>query len=237
MLESWREVKEYILNVIEHEWGSEFDVMKEAGLTRDSYYKIFSPERLDRPMRKATVYGLAKALDFPVRYRKGIPQFTVLEQNEAGEYVTLKSFARKALKYAIRVAGSIDELSQITLIPKETLTEILSESNDDSDVRIDYFYKIGAALNRELNVDYTGELTLYHPDTNKFDEDSIDILDEGLNQLLTKKENRTKHNISDIEAEVLVRIYQKISTQATIDRWTSLLYSLRGLEKAEEPSS
>jgi hypothetical protein len=232
MLKSWKEVKKYLLKEIERAGKSEFTVVKDAGLTRDSYYKIFAFDRWERPMRKATVYGFGRALGYRVRYQAGIPQFSIIGKNESGENVTSKYFAREALKSAIRLAGSIDELARLTSIEKDLFNEILSDSNDDSDVSTSVFVKIASELHAGLLIHRSGEIFIKKAG---FDVTAQDALDEGLEDLIANKQNRAIHSISDIEAELMLEIYRKLGTQATIDQWISVLYSLRGLEKVEVP--
>ena len=75
MFTKWSEVKRFLHSQIDAEQTTQFEIIRLAGLSRNSYYKIFGSDRANTPMQRKSVYGLAKALDLHVQYEDGIPQF------------------------------------------------------------------------------------------------------------------------------------------------------------------
>jgi len=71
----WRDVKNDLELFINLSAKTPFAIFGEAGLTRDAYYKSFSRDKKDSPMRKSSIIGLAEALSLTVQYRDGIPYF------------------------------------------------------------------------------------------------------------------------------------------------------------------
>jgi hypothetical protein len=78
MFTKWIDVKCYLKDRIDSSGKPPSQVMKEAGLSTDSYYKLFESGRYSSPMRGSTVHGLASVLFLDVRYENGIPQFDEL---------------------------------------------------------------------------------------------------------------------------------------------------------------
>ncbi len=253
MLESWKEVKEYLKKCIESVPGSQFDVIKRAGLSRDTYYKLFSPERANAPMRKATVNGLADALSLGVYYEDGFPQFSALNRDDSG-IVTSVAHAQEAIKKVLDTGASLEYLASFSKIPIEELEQIMSAPNYSRTVPFRYLAFIAGAIGQDARIDPsgTGKIIIEPSRRNQFsleinestlnnvkllnpfdDKGKIRTSDSGLLQLM-EYENRRKHEIIDAEALELLAIAQRRNTQTTIDHWISILYALRALDKKED---
>lgn len=244
MHKSWQEVKKHLKQLIEAEPISELAVIKKAGLSRNSYYKIFAADRKNSPMRKATVYALAKGLRHQTEYVDGFPQFSpILAQSShsAARYVN------EAIKYGTFLSGSLWQFSKKSGIDESHLLKIMDASaevqidililealenaikqldleralqeRDSSTVAIPELAKDGQTYHSETTL---GEI---FQNTDKL----ITISDTGLLQLLTD-ENISKYNISDTERTELSMISQNRNSQTTIEHWISILFALRALD-------
>jgi hypothetical protein len=247
MLKDWYEVKKYLKDRIDSEQGSQFAVIEKAGLSRDSYYKLFAPEREKSPMRKSTVMGLAKALRIEVVYEYGIPQFT--------RKVTTKSSifavnARDGLEYAIRLGGSIETIAEKSKIRLEVLQSVLEPTNYDTEVSVHLFSKIAKAIDRVLIVYDNGFIDFEEygyggPEPPEgepvmaprwWHDEELDQLDDvtdiGLIELIDQ-DNRKKYEISDSEAIELSQLSRSRQSDGTLTQWVSILFALRALDKRQ----
>ena len=87
MNKSWKDVKEKLKALIEAEQISDNEVIRKAGLSRNTYYKLFTPDREYSTMRKSTVFALAKVLHQHVKYLNEIPQFSNIDKFETDDEI------------------------------------------------------------------------------------------------------------------------------------------------------
>ncbi len=245
MHKSWQEVKKHLKQLIEAEPISELAVIKSAGLSRNSYYKIFAPDRKNSPMRKATVHALAKVLRQQIKYVDGFPQFSpilALSPHAAARYV------KDTIKHGTKLTGSLWQFSQKSGIDESHLLKIMDASPE---VPIDILV-LDALENAIAQIDLEGALKerdsstiaipelakdgqTYHSETTlgeifQNSDKLVTTSDKGLLQLTTE-ENLLKYNISDTERSELSMISQNRNSQTTIEHWVSILYALRALEQ------
>lgn len=250
MLKSWKEVKNFLKECIESEPSSQSEVIKRAGLSRDTYYKLFAPGRAEAPMRKATVHGLADALFLSVRYENGFPQFSTLNRDSKG-FVTSVAHAQEVIKHALDVGADMEYLAKFCKIPIEELEQIMSASNFSKTIPVRYIQYIALAIGKRAVLHPSGKITIepskvveISPEIDdstrrhvrlmrKFRErDEKGTSDSGLLELMDNK-NRNKHMISDAEAIELISIANRRNTQTTLEHWISILYTLRGLDSTQ----
>ncbi len=245
MLESWKEVKQFLKNLIEAQQISDHEVIRRAGLSRSTYYQLFDPARENSPMRQATVFALAKVLYQGVKYIDGIPQFSPIlarSKNITAEYV------QKAITDAIHTVGSIEKLSRLadlnifqmqtllnlspnTVIDMSTLDQVsiaiekldLDRISEGSKSSLKTNFEEGHPVGSNVSEGDTGIKVLKHDELEN-------VSDHGLLQLITE-ENLKKYNISDTERSELSMISQNRNSQTTIEHWVSILYALRALEQ------
>ncbi len=234
LIKSWKEVKKYLNDLIEAQPVSNFEVVARSGLSRDSYYKIFSPEREDSPMRSTTVYGLANALDLSVEYVDNFPQF---EQKGKGDSLRIsRKHAHEAFEKAVEIAGSIEYLSELTDIPLDTLKELaMPIAIMRGGISRILFLRMGMALGRAILLHPNGKIEFISDDIKEnilagYSAPEIQASDVGLLQLL-EEENTIEYKISESEIIELTMISQNRKSQTTIEQWISILYTLRALEQ------
>ncbi len=242
---SWIEVKNYLKECIELQPVSQFEIIKQSGLSRDAYYKIFGEGRENSPMRKATVYGLAKALSLSVKYIDKLPQFSVIKRSV--DFLPL-DLARDALQQAVAIAGGVEELSNLTNMPTALFNKILSGTNEDTQkISKDFLVKVGSSLGYTPHYRSDGraeyiakqEIDDFGVGINQIESDSsletfLDYhnyptpSDLGLLQLF-EETNIEKYDISDLECKELFLISIFRDSQTTIEHWISILHTLRSL--------
>lgn len=226
---------------------SELAVIKRAGLSRNSYYKIFAPDRQKSPMRKSTVYSLADVLNQQVQYVEGFPQFTI--NQESGDFIPLH-LAREAIQHLITVAGSVEELSNRTKVPIELFWDLISpDASDTRPVSELFLMKMGAYNGLSLRIDPSGNAEYINKtekpsfvfeedrfDESKLIEDFLDYngypkpADSGLHELF-EEINIDKYQISESERQELFLIATIRNSDSTLERWVSILFNLRALDR------
>ena len=75
MNKNWKEVRSQLQRLIEDAQMPDLEIIAQAGLNRTTYYRLFDPTRLNAPMRKNTIFAIAKVLGVKVKYLDSIPQF------------------------------------------------------------------------------------------------------------------------------------------------------------------
>ena len=242
---SWQEVKKHLKQLIEAEPISELAVINKAGLSRNSYYKIFAVDRKDSPMRKATVSALAKVLRHQTKYVDGFPQFSPIP---ALSPYTAAQYVKDAIKNGTNLTGSLWQFSQNSGIDESHLLKIMDAS---AEVQIDILILDALEnaiaqldLKRALKERDSSTIAIpemakdgqpYHSETTlgeifQNSDKLITISDTGLLQLITD-ENIIKYNISDTERTELSMISHNRNSQTTLEHWVSVLFTLRALEK------
>ncbi len=242
---SWIEVKNYLKECIELQPVSQFEIIKQSGLSRDAYYKIFGEGRENSPMRKATVYGLAKALSLSVKYIDKLPQFSVIKRSV--DFLPL-DLARDALQQAVAIAGGVDELSNLTNMPTSLFEGLLSSGSEYTQtVPKSFLIKVGASIRHTVQYDSAGkpEYTMSQESDDRRDDNykvendpNLEtfleyhnypiVTDIGLQQLF-EDINVEKYVISDLERKELFLISLFRDSQTTIEHWISILHTLRSL--------
>ena len=244
-IKGWPDVKEQIKILLESDERSHLAIFKEAGLSTDTYYKLVDDDRADTPMRKATVEGLAKALNIECTYHHGLPFFGAINiflKTKNGPTV------REVVQLAINHAGDIYSLSLETGIPDSELSSIINSTNEHKTISLTLFRKIVQSIGLNLSIwsDNTialmdkaarvTELDLYfHSNSNvptENPEEDIDvpgISDRGLLELI-KPDNRSKHAITEHEIKELASIHRSHLSNSTKDQWITILYVIRSLD-------
>jgi hypothetical protein len=245
MLESWKEVKQFLKNLIETQQISDHEAIRRAGLSRSTYYQLFDPAREDSPMRQATVFALARVLHHVVKYTDRIPQFSpilALQPYAAARYV------QDAINVGVALTGSLWELSQKSKIdishlrtimdapPETQIDELTLETLDITIAQLDLERDLKARkssprVNSEIAKDgQTRQSVTASEEIGQSSDKLNTISDTGLLQLITD-ENLIKYNISDTERSELSMISQNRHSQTTLEHWVSILYTLRALEQ------
>jgi len=240
----WEIVKDELKAYLDANPRSKFEIIEKAGLSKDAYYKLFSENRKKSPMRRATVEGLAKALNLSCMYpHGGIPSFDAEEPlTESLKQANTKD----AIKYAIDIVGSIELLSEKTDIPVDYLQNWAESDNPEMSISIEALHKIANSINRTLIVFGDNAISLVdtlggdpemQPSIVRIDLSTLapvnsyytpQILDRGLQELISY-ENRKKHEITDQEIKALSHIQDSRETDGTISQWINILYAIRGL--------
>jgi len=250
MPNSWKEFKRHLKSLIDGEPLSNYKVIQRAGLSRDAYYKLFSPDRENSAMRKSTVYSLAATLKQSVEYVNGIPQFS----DFIFEFPI--SLAQSALNIAVAEAGGVKELAEKVKLPVGQLNILLStnDTSTEGTVSRSFLVKVGSLIGRVLVVDSSGVPTyLSETDSNDYllkyeDLETVNkklapiqelstiveiddletIPDKGLQELL-KSNNVNKYTISAKEQMELSLICRLRKSQSSMENWISILFALRTL--------
>ena len=241
---TWKIVKNELKNFLDSDPRSNLEIIGKAGLSKDAYYKLFKGDRLDSPMRRATVEGLARALNLTCMFpHGGLPSFTTKELlTDSLNTANVK----EAIEYAINIAGSIDQLAELTDIPSDELTGYIQSDDPSKPISILILHKIALAIDRTLIVfgdesislvDDLGHDPKMQPTLVKIDLSTLapvnthytpQILDKGLFKLMDN-DIRLKHDITNDEIKVLSHIQDSRETDGTVDQWINILYAIRGL--------
>ena len=255
---SWETVKDELKSYMDADPRSKFEIFEMAGLSRDAYYKLFPIKKVDEskqqaeerkkkakaPMRRATVEGLAKALNLTCMFSPGgWPTFSTADP--LAGYLN-NANTKEAVKYAIKIAGGLEILSEKADIPISELESISQSDSQDTPTSLHTLHKIAQAIDRTLIVFGNDSTSLVSnpnhdpsvsPTTVKFDlstlahvgvSESPRILDAGLKQLVFG-DSSLKHEITNNEIKILSQIQDSSETDGTLTQWTNILYSIRGL--------
>lgn len=221
MDKSWKEIKTYLQICIDSQRETRAAIIRRAGLSKDSYFKIFRDDRLDKPMRKATVNRLARALNLVVvEYINGLPQiYSRTELEREKHYANIFS-AQDLIEHAL-AAMEFSDLSALTGISVSSLKSIYENVSGDITVDDETLKNIDSVIKGEIHLDEDGNFVRWVAKDET-------IHDQGLRLLLTE-ENRNKHGITDMEEHELVLIDAGRKSCSTLESWISVLYSLRAL--------
>jgi hypothetical protein len=247
----WKAIKDELKSYMDADPRSKFEIIEKAGLSRDAYYKLFpteeakdSEKKANAPMRRATVEGLAKALNLTCMFSPGgWPTFSAADP--LAGYLN-NANTKEAVKYAIEIAGSLELLSEKADISTSELESILKSDSQHTPTSLHTLHRIAQAIDRTLIVFGDDSITLVNnhshgpsasPTTVKLDlstlahvgaNDSPRIMDEGLKQLVFG-DSGLKHEITENEIKMLSQIQDSSETDGTLTQWTNILYSIRGL--------
>ena len=240
----WKIVKKELKNYLDSDPRSNLEIIGKAGLSKDAYYKLFKTDRLKKPMRRATVEGLAKALNLTCMYpHGGFPSFDTKELlTDSLNTANVK----EAINYAINIAGSIDQLAELADIPSDELSGYIQPDEPGMKISIQILHKIALAIDRTLIVFGDASISLvddlgHNPDMQptlvRIDLSTLapvninytpQILDKGLFKLMDN-DIRKKHDITNDEIKVLSHIQDSRETDGSVDQWINILYAIRGL--------
>lgn len=244
MLKDWIEVKTYLKDQIDSSEDSPSELMGKAGLSKDSYYKLFAPERLSSPMRKSTVHGIAAALSLDVSYEYGIPQF--IREDTNFESIPISN-AREALETLLLWEGPIESIAEKSKVPVEDILNILNSTSKHPDIPLDFLLKISTSLKMKLTVWENGFVSFDHTNSDKIDKPWLvpllwhegiagvihEIVDEGLQELVGGSSSEF-HKITESEITELARIAENRQSNGSLNQWVSILYSIRSLDTIDQ---
>jgi len=245
-IKQWKDVKTQLKILLEDDDRSHLAIFKDAGLSTDTYYKLMDDDRDNKPMRKATIEGLAKALNIECTYHNGFPFFGTININfktKNGKTV------REIVKRAIEHAEYVRFLSQETGISDAELENIINSDSKFKTISLKDFRKIVNSIGLNLSIwsDNTialmdskaqvTELDLFFQDrTNPSElnpEENLlvvpGISDKGLLELI-EPNNLLKHAITVHEIKELASIHRSRNSNGTIDQWITILYVNRSLD-------
>lgn len=248
-IKQWKDVKTQLKILLEDDDRSHLAIFKDAGLSTDTYYKLMDDDRDNKPMRKATIEGLAKALNIECTYHNGFPFFGTININlKTKNNKTVKEIVERAIEHAEYVPF----LSQETGIPDAELENIINSDSKFKTISLKDFRKIVNSIGLNLSIwsDNTialmdskaqvAELDLYSQDRTNLSkqnpEDNVDapgISDKGLLELI-EPNNRLKHAITEHEIKELASIHRSRNSNGTIQQWLNILYSIRGLNLIQD---
>ena len=126
---TWNDVKSDLIALFKSDGRSISAIIREAGMSRDTYYKLNDSAKSDSPLRKSTTKRLAKALNVPCVYYDGFPYF---------DRVHLKSETLNRISAGdliIQAAGAVGvaPLADTAGIPRKDFRRML-ESDPDIEV-------------------------------------------------------------------------------------------------------
>ena len=240
-IKTWANVRQQLIDILELSGASPNKVFQDAGLSRDSYYKTFNPNRAKAPMREASVKGIARALNLPVTYIDNFPYFGYVSPNPRNGLSILE-----IAKLAVDNTNNVELLARNSSIPLVELLNILEPSGSKLAIPISYFCMLMEALKLNLSnyrdnsigvIDSSGEISRFDQYLEKdilaipiteVETHSVDVSDPGLLELLTPQ-NRLKHSITSQEIEELTFLHLSRISDATISHWVTILYAIRGL--------
>ena len=240
---SWEDVKKELKNLIDIDERSITAIIKEAGLSRDTYYKLDDPAKFESPMRKTSVKRLAKVLNVPCDYNNEIPYLNEVHINSP----TLSGVTPKdIIKYAIGTVGKVPVLAEAIDVSETEIMRIAASDNEDKVISFTLLKKIVQTIGKELVIVGDNSLALLDgkEEISKIDSPILKtptskigvtdnfsisgISDRGLLELLSP-DNLVKHDISDQELEELSSLQRSRKSHGTISQWINILYSIRAL--------
>jgi hypothetical protein len=244
-IKQWKDVKTQLKILLEDDDRSHLAIFKDAGLSTDTYYKLMDDDRDNKPMRKATIQGLAKALNIECTFHNGFPFFGTINihlKTKNGPTV------REIVELAIKHAEYVHFLSLDTGIPDSELNSIINSDSKFKTISLKDFRKIVNYVGLNLSIwsdnsivlmdkaAQVTELDLFFQERSNLPkhnpEDILDapgISDKGLLELI-EPNNREKHNITEHEIKELASIHRSRNSKGTIDQWVTILYVNRSLD-------
>jgi len=244
-IKQWKDVKTQLKILLEDDDRSHLTIFKDAGLSTDTYYKLMDDNRENKPMRKATIVGLAKALNIECTFHNGFPFFgTINIYLKTKNGPTVRGIVERAIKHA----EYVHFLAQETDIQDSVLESIINSDSEFKTISLKDFRKIVNYIGLSLSIwsDNTialmdtkaqvTELDLFlHERSNlskQIPEDNLDapgISDKGLLELI-EPDNRLKHAITEHEIKELANIHRSRNSKGTLDQWITILYVNRSLD-------
>jgi DNA-binding phage protein len=240
---TWIDVKSELKNLFKTDGRSISAIIRKAGMSRDTYYKLDDSAKSVSPLRKSTTKRLAKALNVPCVYYHGFPYF---------DRVHLKSETLNGITAGdliIQAAGAVGvaPLADTAGIPTMEFRRMLDSDPDVEVISFKSLKNIVKTLGYELAIVGDNSLALIDKNTeyskkdspimgstalgvNETDSLSISgISDRGLLELFAP-DNLAKHNITEQELKELGFIHSSRKSHGTISQWINILYSIRGLD-------
>jgi transcriptional regulator with XRE-family HTH domain len=246
-VKTWEDVRLELKVLLKSDEQSAFEIFKQAGLSRNAYYKIFESGRESTIIRKSTINRLAIALNLPCAFYDGLPYFGALE---ASHQTRNGSTVKEVIQLAVDIARTPKLLSENTHVQLEEITNILGSDNPVGIMSLKSFSKIAKAIGLTLSIFRDNSFALianngeipkldsYVPSEgiislSQVDEHSISFVsDFGLYQLLNPN-NLKKHSITEQEIEELTYIHESRNSKGNLSQWIAILYAIRGLNISE----